>query len=124
WEFSVWVHNTSCDAKKLGKALEAAGQARGVGEQAAHVVPTGAFSGRSPRVQRAVQAAQHALASIPIDLNSAANGFFAKVGHLRTHTNDYLIYLGDTLVIAEANGTVAGTLAAIRLGLKNGTLAF
>lgn len=114
WGFSVWAHNTSCDARALGKALKAAGEVRKKGQQAAHIVPTGAFSRRADAVPKAVKAAQDALKSAGIGINSALNGFFAKVGHNGTHTNSYLLKLAELMEQAMADGTVAELLSAIK----------
>lgn len=51
WGFSVWAHNTSCDARILRKNLDPTGTIAGVGDQAAHIVPTGAFSRRIAAVR-------------------------------------------------------------------------
>jgi hypothetical protein len=113
WRFSVWAHNTSCDSFALGQELENAGFARGPGEQAAHVVPTGDFSGRSQSVQEAIQTARLALESEGIGLNSVGNGFFAPVGHYGTHSDEYFLALGNVMGNAIQNGTVKQTLSAI-----------
>jgi hypothetical protein len=114
----VLVHNNSADARALGRALEAAGEVRATGDQAAHVVPTGAFSGRSASVQKAVRTAQAALESGGIPKNSAPNGFFAPAGHTGTHTDAYLLRLGEMMADAVSSDTVRETLNAIRLSLK------
>ena len=114
WQWSVWAHNASCDARKLGKDLNAAGEVRGVGEQAAHIVPIGAFSGRKTIVQKAIQKAKEALEWAGIDINSAANGFFASVGHNGTHTNVFFLKLGKLMENAMRDGNVAKVLADIK----------
>src|SRR5262245_44609904 len=87
-----------------------------IGGQAAHVVPSGDWSqsGRSAAVIQAVEDAQAALRSAGIAGNSAPNGFWATAGHNGTHTDAYLLQLGERMNQAVANGTVAETLNAIR----------
>ena len=112
WGFSVWAHNTSCDARALRKALNAVGEIAKTGEQAAHIVPTGAFTGRILQVQNAIKTAQKAIASI--GLNAAPNGFFATAGHNGTHTNAYFLELGRLMRNAMKDGNVAEVLANIK----------
>ena len=122
WGFSVWSHNTSYDSAKLGKALTDKGPARPSNlHQAAHVVPTGAFSNRLPIVREAIRDAKAALESAGIKLNSAANGFWATAGHAGTHTNKFFLKLGKMLKDAQGRGNVAETLDKIRQGVQSGT---
>ena len=114
------VHNTGCDSRILGNDLTATVGPRGVGDQAAHVVPTGAFSNRSAEVQKALEDSRRILASAGIDINSAANGFWATAGHGGTHTDKFFLDLGDKLRDAEIDGTVASTLEAIRAKARAG----
>lgn len=120
WGFSVWAHNASCDARMLGKRLEATERPRGIGEQAAHVVPTGAFTGRSAKVQAAIRDAQAILEAEGIGINSASNGFWATARHNGTHTDKFFLELGRRLNDARSAGTVRETLEAIRLEAKAG----
>lgn len=112
WGFSVWAHNV-LDCVLLGRNLDKVGETSALG-QAAHIVPTGAFRGRSAQVQKAIQDAQKALTSAGIDINSAQNGFRAAVGHSGTHTNAFLLDLGEQMTSAMASGKVAETLDAIK----------
>ena len=121
WAVSVWAHNTSCDSKKLGKALKNDGQPNlTIDGQAAHVVPTGEFSARSPAVQQAINDARAALESAGIPINSAENGFWATAGHNGTHTDAFFLQLGKRMNDAVAAGTVSETLNAIRSGAMRG----
>jgi RHS repeat-associated protein len=113
WGFCVWAHN-NCNSKLLGKALEDAQEVRGAGQHAAHLVPTGAFTGRTTAVQKAVKTAQKALAKAGIGINSAENGFFAPVGHNGTHTNEYLLKLGKLMSDAMKNKNVKEVLKQIK----------
>ena len=119
WGFSVWAHNASCDARELASDLEKKFRPRSLGEQAAHAVPTGVFSGRKPLVQQAVKGMQAILKRAKIGINSAKNGFWAKAGHRGTHTNDFLIDLYKSLAKAEGKGKVAETLESIVDKLRN-----
>jgi len=51
WGFSVWSHNANC----LRQAMIAARGKFKTGEQAAHIIPQGAFTGYSATVQAAIQ---------------------------------------------------------------------
>ena len=118
WGFSVWAHNASCDAKILGKNLEAAGKVRGAGQQAAHIVPTGAFSRRPSDIVTGLVDARRIIRDAGIGINSAENGFFAVAGHNGTHTNDFFRSLIKGLRNAETDGTVSSFMAALRSSLK------
>lgn len=122
WGFSVWSHNTSCDARELAKDLEKEFGPRPEGHQAGHVVPTGAFTGRSPAVQKAIARAKRALKFAEIGLNTAKNGFWAEVGHNGTHTDKFFLTLGKELGDARKIGkeAVATTLESIRQRAKDG----
>ncbi len=91
------VHN-ACNSAQLGKNLIAAGYPKpGLGWQAAHIVPIGAFSNRTPEVQAAIKLAQAKVSQYLASsggLNSAANGFWSFAGHAGTHTDKYFLSLG------------------------------
>ena len=100
---AVWVHN-SC----LRAAMEAAGERFGPGEQAAHIVPQNIAS-RSAKVQTSINDARAVLNRYGL-LNRAENGFKAMPGHLGTHTNSFLLKLGDALEEAEKSQGIYGVL--------------
>ena len=116
---AVWVHN-SC----LRDNLIAAGEEFGPGEQAAHIVPENIAS-RSAEVQDSIDRARAVIKRNLGDdgINSAVNGFKAKVGHMGTHTDNYLEDLGGILEQAEAEGGKEGVinaLADLRRSILNG----
>jgi hypothetical protein len=118
WGFSVWAHNTSCDAEILGRNLEAAGEVRGAGQQAAHIVPTGAFSRRPSDIVTGLVDARRIINDAGIGINSAENGFFAVAGHNGAHTNDFFRNLITGLRKAEADENVSSFMAALKSSLE------
>ncbi len=90
------------------------------GEQAAHVCPTGAFSGRNAQVQEAVSNLQTTLQQAGIGLNNAQNGFPALSGHLGTHTNQFLLNFWGAIRDSKATGGVVGTFNNIVHSLGRG----
>jgi len=83
-------------------------------------VPTGAFSNRSQQVQSALNQARGILAAEGINLNEAANGFFAGVGHNGTHSDAYFLALTGMLQTAAQDGNVAAVLSNIKSILQSG----
>jgi len=121
WGFSVWAHNAACNSYYLGQSLKKAGQPNNlVGGQAAHVVPTGAWSRYPATVQDAIQKARGVLSRAGIGINSAENGFWAFPGHNGTHSSSYALQLGKRLSKAEMQGDVAAELASIRKQAESG----
>jgi hypothetical protein len=109
----VWVHNSSCDAAELAHNLEAEGEVRLAGEDAAHIVPTGEFTGRSAEVQAYISFSQQVLEYAGIDLNDAANGFFTEFAdHAATHTDAY--FEGVARLLSRTDGSTQQVLAALQ----------
>ena len=84
----VWVHNDYADARILRQNSIDEGE---TGQKyAAHIVPTGEFSGRSTIVQKYINYSQGVLDDVGIELNSAENGFFTdSANHVGSHTDKY-----------------------------------
>jgi hypothetical protein len=117
WGFSVWAHNTSCDARLLRKDLDPTGKIAKAGEQAAHIVPTGAFSNRPADIVSGLVEARKIIKDAGIGINTAENGFFALAGHNGTHTNDFFRTLIKGLKDAETTGTVKSYMATLKASL-------
>jgi hypothetical protein len=80
-------------------------------ESAAHVVPVGAFSGRTAAVQKSILEAKDILSRNSIGIDSWHNGFRApSLRHFGTHTDAYLGQLGQRLFGAERRLGRAGVL--------------
>lgn len=94
------VHNCACGvaSKALAKSLESTVGARPLGGfQAAHIIPTSDFKNRTLAVQNAIKMARTKFDThLGADArNTAINGFWAKTGHLGTHTNKFFLALGE-----------------------------
>lgn len=95
-ESGVLVHN-ACASQKLGQDLIDNGYGKpGKGYQAAHLIPTGAFSNRADDVVRAIKNTQDKFDDFldPKLRNTLINGFWAKPGHAGTHTNKFFREMG------------------------------
>ncbi len=86
----LWVHNTCADAYELRQNLLGDGET--AAKYAAHLVPTGDFSGRTEIVQQAIQGSQDILENVGIDLNDGENGFFTNdPAQNGTHTDKFFL---------------------------------
>jgi len=116
------VHNAYA-SRMLGRALASTRLAAGfrkAGYQAAHIVPTGAWTGRSAAVQNAVKLAQANMAKFGVGLNSTPNGFWAKAGHMGSHTDRYLLAMGKIIGDAKSKRQLTDGLQDLRRMLERG----
>jgi Pretoxin HINT domain/A nuclease family of the HNH/ENDO VII superfamily with conserved AHH len=93
---------------------------RELGYQAAHIVPVGKFSKRPKAVRDAIADSQAVLKKYDIDINSQANGFWAKAGHGGSHSNAYFLEMGRRLNRATNRREVEYELNALRQLLQSG----
>jgi hypothetical protein len=103
--------------KVLGKNLEADVAARSTGDQAAHIVPAGdwARTARSLEVKSAIANSQAKVREfLPGGINSSYNGFWAKAGHLGTHTDRYFLKMWQVLQNANTENGVVSALSRLR----------
>jgi RHS repeat-associated protein len=116
WGFSVWAHNANC----LRAAMIAGGTNFRTGEQAAHMIPTGAFTGRQPQIQQIINRAQAFLTRSGIDINDVRNGFVAPPGHFGTHTDMFFQWLGDNLPGTPGSQTAGNFLTSLKTLIEGG----
>lgn len=88
--------------------------------QAAHIVPVGKWTGRSAAVQAAVAKAQANMEKFGVGLNSVSNGFWAKAGHMRSHTDKYLLAMGKIIGEAKSKRQLTDGLQDLRRMLERG----
>jgi hypothetical protein len=141
WGFSVWAHNnngtcgkggvggttptkkdTGSHSEKLGKHLEATGNPRPPGHQAAHIVPTNSFSNRSDDVKKAIATAQEKFDKfLTSELrDTTVNGFWAEAGHAGTHTDKFFLALGQAFRGVNSERAANSALDAIWKRIKKG----
>ena len=115
-ELGLVVHNVKSASYHLGKSMtggvsQTAKAMRQAGYQAGHVVPTGVFSRRVKAVRDAIQDAKDALKRANNDLNDAFNGFWTQCSrHMGTHTDEFLLKLGDRLKPLQSRTEVINEL--------------
>ena len=115
-------------SKALGKALSAgaalpkafAKAMRRLGYQAAHIVPVGRFLHRSASVQKAIADSQAILNRFGIKMNSSANGFWAKAGHLGSHSDKFFFEMGRILRSKTNKREVLDGLLQLKQMLQRG----
>jgi hypothetical protein len=105
--------------------LEEAGKPRPSSRhQAAHIVPTNAFSNRSAEVRESVKTAQDKFDRFlgAEERDAAINGFWATAGsgHKGTHKDKFLLALGDELEKANSPTGVRNALARLRKQIDAG----
>jgi hypothetical protein len=127
-EAGVLVHNAYGDSAALGNALHGAGvfkpefltrNGKSVYE-AAHIIPSGnlwKWVKGGDRVE--LQRIQKLLRDEGL-INNAANGFWARPGHLGTHTKDFVEDVVDKFrgVTSKAGAELA--LEQLRIAIMNG----
>jgi len=133
WGFSVWAHNKTCEqhARILRNNLKAHGTTFTADEQAAHLVPTGAWSRRNATTRGKIEYAQRMLNELGIGVDHAANGFPTNMpGHLGTHKNAFFDYLYEELKLLETvkprhkRGAVLEKLRSIASDLVDKAIVF
>ena len=93
--------------------MEKAGIKFKPGEHAAHIVPKGICS-RAPKVQLSINQARGVLNKHGL-LDAAANGFKTRsANHLGTHSDKFLIQIGDIIQNADKAGGKAGVIKELR----------
>ncbi|OVE77772.1 hypothetical protein BVX99_01745 [bacterium F16] len=120
---STYAKATGQASAELGRDLASSGLARPTGGyQAAHIVPTGAFSNRSAIIQKAIRLAQSRFDEFlgPAARNSTINGFWAKSGHLGTHRDKFFLALEKTLKNVKSKPQMEAALKALRNRIKSG----
>jgi hypothetical protein len=128
----VLVHNT-CPSDSLGRNLSKAGYgSRPRGYDAAHIVPTGAFSGRSDDVQKALGRVQRKFDTYlgAGARDSAINGFWGLSRgtttlrkHAGTHTDDYFFALDQEFRTVTNKAGAEAAMARIWKRIENGEFA-
>jgi RHS repeat-associated protein len=99
------------NSRKLGNALEAAGNVRGANQAAHHIVAGGS---------RFAKEARGMLAKLGIDINDAANGVFLdKSKHVGLHTQKYYDMVTEALSGAKTKEDAVNILKDIADTLKN-----
>jgi hypothetical protein len=123
-KLGILVHN-ACDSYWLGKNLAGgnlnfAAKIRKLGYAAGHIVPARGFK-RSPEVVKAIKDARNALKRAGININDAANGFWTKNSrHMGTHTDKYLLDMGERLRGLTDKGQVQHALNRLRDDIRSG----
>jgi hypothetical protein len=123
WDFALWVHNQNCNSRQLGKSLTDNVRPRLPGEQAAHIVPAGnwANTNRSQIVKDAIAKSQAKINELlPQGINGYYNGFWAKSGHMGTHTDAYFKKMWDLLQTAKTENDVVSLLSQLRKMAESG----
>ena len=85
--------------------------------QAAHIVPAGnwSYTKRSQVVKDAIADSQAKINQfLPGGINSYQNGFWAKAGHLGTHTDVYFMKMWELLKEASSKEDVLSALNELR----------
>jgi hypothetical protein len=111
------------DGADLAKNLEESVRARLPGEQAAHIIPQGDWSNthRSAQVREMIANSQAKVRELlPGGIDSYYNGFWAKPGHLGTHTDKYFETMWKLLKDARSENEVVSALDRLRKMAENG----
>ncbi len=116
------VHNAYA-SRILGAALASTRLAAGFRKaayQAEHIVPVGKWTGKSAAVQAAVAKAQANMEKFGVGLNSVSNGFWAKAGHMGSHTDKYFLAMGKIIGDAKSKRQLTDGLQDLRRMLERG----
>jgi hypothetical protein len=120
----VLVHNScSENSRQLGRSLRDNVRPRLPGEQAAHIVPAGnwAKTNRSPLVKDAIAKSQAKVNELlPGGINGHYNGFWAKSGHMGTHTDDYFLEMWRRLERVRTENELVTQLTELRRLAESG----
>jgi hypothetical protein len=126
---AVLVHNNDCvkntatHSQKLARSLRANGIPRpSKAHQAAHIVPTNSFKKRPADVRKAVRTAQSKVNKHLGEKrrDTYINGFWAEAGHLGTHSNKFLLALGETFENINSKRGALGALSRLWKRIKAG----
>ena len=113
----VLVHNR---CSKLRTALEKE-NVFNPGDQAHHLVPQGAHTGRDAEIQKAISRSQKILKRAGIDIHDTANGMLLHVSrHKGIHTDLYFEAVYDRLKNKRGKAAVTDALASIRDEIQRG----
>ncbi|MCW8880586.1 MAG: RHS domain-containing protein [Kangiellaceae bacterium] len=116
-------HTVKDPRKRLNRSLnDLVGPPPGKAYQAAHIIPVKGFKSRKPAVQRAVLTAQRTFDKIlgPEFRDTALNGFWAKTKHLGTHTNKFLLTLGETFKDVKTEKQLIEAMQKLIKRINNG----
>ncbi|MBL8892500.1 MAG: hypothetical protein JNL67_21165 [Planctomycetaceae bacterium] len=122
----VLAHNACDSSKVLGRNMAGgheplAASLRKLGFAAGHIVPARGFSRRVQSVVDACNDARATLTRVGIDVNDPTNGFRTKsTRHLGSHTDRFLLRLGNALRGKTSKSEVQDILDSIRDDLFSG----